>query len=490
MTVIPRPSYRPSFQWPILLLLPALLLAACNETPQASVDPQPAPAPVTGTVDQVAALPPLDDFNNHNISQDDYRIDPGFVSEGLLSVGDGVDMSDPDSPQRRVGRQPLNLGARMRAAGPTEDYTLTESFRLEEATSVSEEAHILSAYFKGAYGIASGEAAFDRAREERKSSRSIYAVLEARGQVQDIQSVIASPPLSWREDVHPAYEGTDADEASFRRQFLQDYGSHYVSSITYGYRVAIRGRITQTDTQSDQKIKAAFKAAFISGSAQGGVSDEVRNTLQQSNVQLVFEATSGGLYSNGEPRPGILTNLDDIIGMLNDMKAGKVKIHASPLSATLRTYWHLLPTSFERSRRLLADRGEPPLPEPFFGVPRGTVIPWSPPQTAIKTDNSGALRIAPPPGWLLCNGEDGTPDLRDRFVRGTVDPGTIGELAGSATHKHGGSVGKPAKGGTGQHKAGIGAKFPYATDAHTHGVSIADATVDPPHVKLVFIMKR
>jgi len=41
-----------------------------------------------------------------------------------------------------------------------------------------------------------------------------------------------------------------------------------------------------------------------------------------------------------------------------------------------------------------------------------------------------------PAGWALCDGTNGTPDLRDRFVPGaggTEPPGTIG---GSASHTH------------------------------------------------------
>lgn len=477
-------------------LVTLLATSACSEGPQnpgagsAPLPPPETPAASEADAKPGAPLPPLDDFNNHNISRNSYLIDPGFVSEAMLAVGDGIDMSDPGAPQRRTGRQPLNLAQAMRLGGPVEDYTLTESFRLEEASSVSEEAGILSAYFKGAYGIVSGDAALDRAREDRTSSRSIYAVVEAKGQVQDIRGLHEGPILTWRADMKPLYEDSAEDEASFRRQFLQDYGSHYVSAITYGYRVAIRGKITSTDTKSDQKIKAAFKAAFVSGSAEGGVSKEDRKTLQENNVELIFAATSGGLYVDGESRPGILTRLDDILQMLEDMKSGKVKIHAAPLNATVRTYWYLLPAEFERSRRLLADHGSPPIPEPLFGVPRGTIVPWHPPESALRTDTNGTVHIVPPPGWLLCNGEDGTPDLRDRFVRGTADPAALAKAAGSDTHRHGGSTGKLQKGGTADHKSGIGGSYSYASTGHTHGFTTADATVDPPHVKLAFIMKR
>lgn len=47
----------------------------------------------------------------------------------------------------------------------------------------------------------------------------------------------------------------------------------------------------------------------------------------------------------------------------------------------------------------------------------------------------GTLATIPPP-WSLCDGTNGTPDLRDKFVRGANTLGDIGGTGGSATHGH------------------------------------------------------
>lgn len=62
-----------------------------------------------------------------------------------------------------------------------------------------------------------------------------------------------------------------------------------------------------------------------------------------------------------------------------------------------------------------------------LGVISGLIILWS-----------GSIESIPS-GWLLCNGSNGTPDLRDRFVMGagTTNPGTTG---GSATFTAGGTI--------------------------------------------------
>ena len=56
------------------------------------------------------------------------------------------------------------------------------------------------------------------------------------------------------------------------------------------------------------------------------------------------------------------------------------------------------------------------------GVPLGVICMW------------GGLLANIPAGWQLCNGTNGTPDLRDRFIKGaTSNPGATG---GSVNHTH------------------------------------------------------
>lgn len=287
--------------------------------------------------------------------------------------------------------------------------------------------------------------------------------------------------------MHPEPDGSALGPAEFRRKFLLDFGSHYVSAIGYGYRLAIRGKMTTTESTATQNIKAAFKATFLGGGAGGGVSDETRKTLSGSGVELTFVASSGGLFRDGEHRPGILTKLDDIIQMLADLRSGAMTIRGAPLSATLLTYWNILPAEYPLSRALLQDRGEPPLPEGFYGVPAGTVLAWHPSERAMHLDESGKKYVIAPDGWALCDGSQGTPDLRDRFVRGTLDAGAIGQSAGAARHTHKAATGKSKD--TYTSHAGTFAKLALAKSDHTHTVSVGDAASDPLHVKLAFIMK-
>lgn len=57
-------------------------------------------------------------------------------------------------------------------------------------------------------------------------------------------------------------------------------------------------------------------------------------------------------------------------------------------------------------------------------VPVGGIILWSGATTTI------------PAGWQLCDGTNGTPDLRDRFVVGAGSTYAVAATGGSATHTH------------------------------------------------------
>ncbi len=112
---------------------------------------------------------------------------------------------------------------------------------------------------------------------------------------------------------------------------------------------------------------------------------------------------------------------------------------------------------------------------PDTRIPRGTVVAWY-------------MEDGPTPdGWAICNGNQGTPDLKNRFLRGV---GTFAECDRTGTPPKGDTV-KPKWPGTSE-----------ATTDSTHAVN--NATGDPfmapgtshrhtapmpPHWRVVFIMK-
>ena len=70
----------------------------------------------------------------------------------------------------------------------------------------------------------------------------------------------------------------------------------------------------------------------------------------------------------------------------------------------------------------LGNFGEIGHPSEGASIPSGIITMWSGLSTAIPT------------GWVLCDGNNGTPDLRNRFIVGAGSEYVVGSVGGEATH--------------------------------------------------------
>ena len=113
-------------------------------------------------------------------------------------------------------------------------------------------------------------------------------------------------------------------------------------------------------------------------------------------------------------------------------------------------------------------------------IPPGSIVAWS------KKD-------AIPDGWAVCNGENGTPDLRGRFLCGTADSARTGITGGAPEHNHGIRLTLPEDPRHGSDKEwgqtpwGAGPN-PARGLAEVNGLSNFAPSL-PPYFEIVFIMK-
>lgn len=71
------------------------------------------------------------------------------------------------------------------------------------------------------------------------------------------------------------------------------------------------------------------------------------------------------------------------------------------------------------------------------GVPKGAIIAFMPdPDSKDYSDEQSLRRWLKDQGWLICDGENGTPDLNYRMLLGTDRPSVAGQNQGSRTHAH------------------------------------------------------
>lgn len=94
-----------------------------------------------------------------------------------------------------------------------------------------------------------------------------------------------------------------------------------------------------------------------------------------------------------------------------------------------------------------------------------------------------------PPGWLLCDGNNDTPDLRDRFLVGAGDSFAVNDNGGSVNHNH------PFTGNLHDHTLidGSGLTPGSAKDLTTSETAVTGTTDNtnglPPYFALAYIMK-
>ena len=94
-----------------------------------------------------------------------------------------------------------------------------------------------------------------------------------------------------------------------------------------------------------------------------------------------------------------------------------------------------------------------------------------------------------PAGWILCNGANGSPDLRNKFVVGSGDTYAVDAVGGSVNHNH------PFTGDGHTHDIpaglGIGAGANYGlTTMPTPSTGTTDnGSSLPPYHSLAYIMK-
>ena len=152
---------------------------------------------------------------------------------------------------------------------------------------------------------------------------------------------------------------------------------------------------------------------------------------------------------------------------------------------------------------------------PILQTSAATVNPFTAGMILIWSGSIGSI----PTGWVLCNGSNGSPDLRDRFVIAAGSTYAVGGTGGSAdaivvTHTHTAAVSDPThthlqtlSGGAGpdtgynqtssQTWSTTALGTTHATAGASTGISVSNASAGssgtnanlPPYYALAYIMK-
>jgi len=110
-------------------------------------------------------------------------------------------------------------------------------------------------------------------------------------------------------------------------------------------------------------------------------------------------------------------------------------------------------------------------------LPKGAILIWY--------DSIATI----PPGYILCDGANGTPDLRDRFIVGAGGAYPVDITGGGAIHNHAFTSNGHAHTLEPGTDVGIGDAYGQDTDNKTDSGITDNADGRPPYHALTYIMK-
>ncbi|NTU99051.1 hypothetical protein HGA64_03535 [Candidatus Falkowbacteria bacterium] len=263
--------------------------------------------------------------------------------------------------------------------------------------------------------------------------------------------------------------------------FAGTFGSHYIESITYGYRIAIYANLESTD----QSKITEFSASFNNLTYDASLNASQKAFFSSNKIKIFCNIFSGTATSDAKLT---LTNFDDIAKFLSGLKDGSLELEYAPVACKIASFRPLIiPTDFPNIYSMLKPVTGEQVTAPY-GVPAGTVIAWYPNVFVGLSDEKITELL--PTGWKICDGavygNFTTPNLTSRFIMGTNTISELNNTGGSAEHEHNGSIGAS----TSKDRKDNSRDDSYsASSSHSHSLTIDKSNNLPPFWKLIYIIK-
>lgn len=151
----------------------------------------------------------------------------------------------------------------------------------------------------------------------------------------------------------------------------------------------------------------------------GSVRSKLNEVVGKTNgstpmqVSIAGGAINGTAIGQGTPALGAFTGLAaQSLNVANQATLGSAVL-SGPIGAG--------GTNYGTAGQALLSNGPAAAPSWGTPIPSGVIVMWS-----------GSIASIPA-GWALCNGSNGTPDLRDRFIVGAGQSYPVGNTGGAAS---------------------------------------------------------
>lgn len=399
-------------------------------------------------------------INKFNITKSDYEIVANDFGIDF-ALGAGIDMNS-DKPI--VRNSLLKTQDVPKISNVVQNEWRQSTVEYIESSKIEEYFKALSISIKGSYSTFSARANYDRVTKEQKDYFMVIILITDKS--------INNYSLNIEEIKETPYSENSTENDEIKTwQFLQDYGSHFINKITFGYQIAFEAKVDKRQYSDEMNFSASINAAYGAFSASGSINMTEVNKLKAKGVTISGRITSGGIKPD---RPLTIGSIDDLTDLMLGLSNGSKIIKRGPYKLYLQSYWSKL-TSYPNSRKLLQPEFSQTV-KADYGVPTGTIIAYYPPidinVPELLKDNEFYWV---PKGWAVCNGLNETPNLTDKFIMGCSKE-ELASTGGSITHKHELS------------------QVDYDTlpdgSNEKNGTIIHPANHLPPYVKLIYIIRK
>nr|MBK9652826.1 hypothetical protein [Bacteroidota bacterium] len=346
-----------------------------------------------------------------------------------IVLGRGYDLTDPwapviadESPFLTKSQRPAEVALRSTipsSAVPIGTGSSEFKYSFEENVNERTVAQYFHADLKVrglSYNI---ETSAEYVRTQFNMSQAVRFVLENKSTLPndiDINATFKTAPVT---------ERSDLDENSKWKLFKAKYGSHYVTSFSYGYRIEVIAFANTSIESSKFTLSAAFKAWSVSGKFDASISEQIKQSGATIFVTVFCQELKN--TQTNSTLPFVFRGIPDVLNFLDDLKGGKIIVTPAPTSVSFKSYFASVCSSYPNSCKLFSTKFNA---VDTNAVPRGTILAWNPPVQNVRTINGQTIIVPPVGGWSIC--DDRThqlnprvPDLSDRFLYGTSDPTQI-----------------------------------------------------------------
>ncbi len=400
------------------------------------------------------------------------EVEPSITQISHIDFGTGIVMRSPYDSKAALNR-PFSKQRKLESF--VAEKTLVGDYKrwqydFREERTLEEESKYAYLYFKYA---SSFSAAASYVSSRRNEWHTFYFV---------VNSELSVPPedqlnTNWIKSKVPVTESMIGDsqynQSTLIDQFVELYGSHYVTGMKAGWRLVAEVSVKKSDSQKRRDISSAFKAWKVKGSMSAGD----LQIFSSENVQVRVVMVSGGVFNKDGTEYHFKDQISAATDFIEKWNDSEINVLAAPISFSVQSYWAHLYEHPKTYNLLQPKRGYVvDTDKPLYGVPPGTIISWMPSlRDWVFNPVSSRDELRIPEGWeLLSNtvnfsNPDGT--FSDEFflMGSSLDKNEVGTLVGRLNHSHTGGTNS-----TGPSTTGVDNDSDKSVNHghHSHSVSV------------------